>query len=120
MGVPIDLDTAQEAVADMIRQSPGLNPTPQLILNEVASFYKLEERQITGKSRQASLITARQTAMFLIREMTSMSLEQIGDKVFNKDHSTVSHSLQQVEKRRKEDPDYDSDVKSIIENIRGV
>jgi chromosomal replication initiator protein len=120
MGVPIDLDTAQKAVADMIRQNPGLNPTPQLILNEVASFYKLEERQITGKSRQASLITARQAAMFLIREMTNMSLEQIGDKVFNKDHSTVSHSLQQVEKRRKEDPDYDNDLKSIMENIRGV
>jgi chromosomal replication initiator protein len=120
MGVPIDLDTAQEAVADMIRQNPGINPTPQLILNEVASFYKLEERKITGKGRQASLVNARQTAMYLIREMTNLSLEQIGEKVFSRDHSTVSYALQRVEERRKEDPDYDNDLKSIIENIRGV
>jgi chromosomal replication initiator protein len=120
MDTPIDLHAAQEAIADMIRESPGLNPTPQLILSEVASFYKLDEPQITGKGRQASLVIARQTAMYLIREMTSMSLEQIGDKVFSRDHSTVSHSIQRVEERRKEDADYDNDLKSIVENIRGV
>jgi chromosomal replication initiator protein len=120
MDVTINLDMAQEALADMIRENPGLKPTPQLILNEVASFYKLEDQKITGKGRQASLVTARQTAMYLIREMTDMSLEQIGDKVFSRDHSTVSHSLQQVEKRRREDSDYDSELKAIIENIRGM
>jgi chromosomal replication initiator protein len=120
MGKPIDLDTAQRTISDMIRQNPGLNPTPQLILSEVSSFYNLEDRQITGKGRQASLVAARQISMYLIREMTNMSLEQIGDKVFSRDHSTVSYALQQVEKRRKEDSDYDSDIKSIIENIRGV
>ncbi|MCL2004118.1 MAG: chromosomal replication initiator protein DnaA [Oscillospiraceae bacterium] len=120
MSKPVDLDTAQEAVADMIRENPGLNPTPQLILKEVSSFYKLEEKQITGKSRQAELVTARQTAMFLIREMTDMSLEQIGVRVFSRDHTTVMHSIQRVEERRKSDSDYDNDVKTIIENIRGV
>jgi chromosomal replication initiator protein len=120
MGKPVDLDTAREAVADMIRENPGLNPTPQLILREVASFYKLEEKQITGSARQAALVTARQTAMFLIRVMTEMSLEQIGDRVFSRDHTTVMHSISRVEERRKEDPAYDNDVKTIIENIRGV
>ncbi|MDR0325358.1 MAG: chromosomal replication initiator protein DnaA [Oscillospiraceae bacterium] len=120
MASSLDLNTAQEVVADMIRQSPGLNPTPQLILGEVCSFYKLDERQITGKGRQADLVTARQTAMYLIRDMTSLSLEQIGDKLFSRDHSTVVHSVQRVEDRRKEDPAYDNDIKTIIENIRGV
>jgi chromosomal replication initiator protein len=120
MGKPVDLDTAHEAVADMIRENPGLNPTPPLILKEVASFYKLDEKQITGKGRQAALVTARQTAMFLIRDMTNMSLEQIGDKLFSQHHTTVMHSIERVRERRKEDPAYDDDIKTITENIRGV
>ncbi|MCL1806676.1 MAG: chromosomal replication initiator protein DnaA [Oscillospiraceae bacterium] len=120
MSSSLDLVTAQNVVADMIRQSPGLNPTPQLILSEVCSFYRLDERQITGKSRQAELVTARQTAMYLIRDMTSLSLEQIGDRIFSRDHSTVVHSIQRVEERRKEDTAYDNDIKTITENIRGV
>jgi chromosomal replication initiator protein len=120
MGKPVDIGTAREAVADMIRENPGLNPTPQLILSEVSSFYKIDEKQITGPGRQAALVTARQTAMFLIREMTAMSLEQIGERVFSRDHTTVMHSINRVEERRKSDVHYDSDVKTIIENIRGV
>jgi chromosomal replication initiator protein len=120
MGRPIDLEAAQLAVADMIRQSPGLNPTPHLIIGEVCSFYKLDERKVTGKGRQADLVAARQTAMYIIREMTNMSLEQIGDKVFSRDHSTVVYSIQRVEERRREDPAYDNDINTIIENIRGV
>jgi chromosomal replication initiator protein len=104
----------------MIRENPGLNPTPPLILKEVASFYKLEERQITGKGRQAALVTARQTAMYIIRELTEMSLEQIGDRVFSRDHTTVMYSIERVEERRRDDPAYDDDIKTIIENIRGV
>lgn len=120
MSSELDLAAAQNVVADMIRESPGLNPTPQLILNEVCAFFHLDERQITGKGRQAELVTARQTAMYLIRDMTNLSLEQIGDKIFSRDHSTVMHSIQRVEERRKEDPVYDNDIKTIIENIRGA
>ncbi|MDR0293955.1 MAG: chromosomal replication initiator protein DnaA [Oscillospiraceae bacterium] len=120
MSSATDLPAAQAVVADMIRESPGLNPTPQLIVSEVCAFYRLDERQITGKSRQAELVTARQTAMYLIRDMTDLSLEHIGEKVFSRDHSTVLHSIQRVEERRRDDPAYDNDIKTIAENIRGV
>ncbi|MDR1693507.1 MAG: chromosomal replication initiator protein DnaA [Oscillospiraceae bacterium] len=120
MRADIDLKAAQEAVADMIRENPGLNPTPQLIMRAVCDFYRLDERQITGKGRQAHLVTARQTAMFLFRDMTNLSLEQIGERHFSRDHTTVMHSIQRVEDRRREDTAYDSEVKTIIENIRGV
>ncbi|MDR1669520.1 MAG: chromosomal replication initiator protein DnaA [Oscillospiraceae bacterium] len=120
MRINIDLKAAQDAVADMIRENPGLNPTPQLILRAICDFYRLDERQITGKGRQANLVTARQTAMYLFRDMTNLSLEQIGERHFSRDHTTVMHSIQRVDERRREDPAYDNEIKTIIENIRGV
>lgn len=120
MGKPINLETAQEAITDLMRENPGLNPTPGLILGEICNFFHLDEVQVTGKSRQAELVQARQVAMYLIRTMTDLSLENIGEKIFSRDHSTVMHAIKRVEEQRERNAAFDNDIKTLIENIRGV
>ena len=119
MNKEVSIETAEEAIGDLIRENPGLNPTPPMIISAVCSFYRLDERQLLGKGRQADLVMARQMSMYLIRSLTAMSLDQIGDKVFGRDHTTVMHAIKQVEARRSVDASFDNDVKTIIENIRG-
>jgi len=120
MGKNVSIESAQEAIAELIRDNPGLNPTPEFILGQVCKFYRLDESQVTGKSRQAELVMARQVAMYLIRTMTGMSLENIGDKIFYRDHSTVMHPVKRVGEQRDRDAAFDNDIKTLIENIRGV
>lgn len=119
MATTIDIISAQQAIADLMRESPGINPTPQLIIHEICAFYRVEEHQLLGKSRQAEIVAARQAAMYLIRNMTGMSLEQIGDRVFSRDHTTVLHSVRKIEEQIRTDPAYDNEIKIIMENIRG-
>ena len=62
-------------------------------------------------------MAARQIAMYLIRSMTNMSLDEIGQVFDNRDHSTVLYSIQQVEKKMKQDAAFAEVVKEIKTNI---
>ena len=58
--------------------------------------------------------------MYLIRRMTSLSLSETGGEFSNRDHTTVLHSIEQVEKKMKKDPSFAETVKSIITNINST
>ena len=62
-------------------------------------------------------MAARQIAMYLIRAMTNLSLDEIGKVFDNRDHSTVLYSIQQVEKKMKKEPAFAEAVKEIKTNI---
>ncbi|MCL2082218.1 MAG: chromosomal replication initiator protein DnaA [Oscillospiraceae bacterium] len=119
MGKSIDVEMAGKAIADLMRENPGFNPTPMYILEEVCKFYNLEPSQITGKSRKGDIVRVRQIAMYLIRTMTSMSLENIGHRIFLRDHTTVLHAVKKVEEHKEHNPAFNNDIKAIIENIKG-
>ena len=72
-------------------------PTPSLIISEVCRFYSIEEETLRGTLKNKSTAEARQVAMYLIRKMTNLSLPDIG-REFGRDHSTVIHALNKVEK----------------------
>ncbi len=116
---PVDVTTAEKAIADLMRENPGLNPTPDMIISEVSAFYGVEERDILGKNRQADIVTARQICMYLVRSLTSMSLKEIGTKVFRRDHTTVMYAVEKVEEMRGTDDAFDKTINLLMENIRG-
>jgi chromosomal replication initiator protein len=116
----LTLEDARRAVGDLIRENPGINPTPEYIIREVCSFYNIEEKDILGKSRQSDIVLPRQVAMYIIRSLTDNSLQTIGDKVFRRDHTTVMHSVDKIERERLTDPRLDSEINIIIENIKGL
>ena len=72
---------------------------------------------IRGQQRIRDAVQARQIAMYLIRSMTNLSLDDIGKQFDNRDHSTVLYSIQQVEKKMKKDAAFAETVKEIKTNI---
>jgi chromosomal replication initiator protein len=69
------------------------------IMELVASYYRLDENALPGRSRKQEIVKARQLAMYFARHLTEKSLGSIGDHFGGRDHSTVIHSIKAVEDR---------------------
>ncbi len=114
----IDLTLAKEAVTDIFKENPGLNPTPEMIIREVSRYYCVPVEKLRGNGRSKETVIPRQVSMYLIREMTDYSLPEIG-KVFSRDHTTVLHSINKIESYLKDNNDMNNIIKTLKANIRG-
>ena len=117
LGSDTDEETVTRAIQDMLRRSNEYVPTPDTILRYICKLYGLEESVVRGQQRIRDAVQARQIAMYLIRSMTNLSLDEIGKQFDDRDHSTVLYSIQQVEKKMKKDPAFAETVKEIKTNI---
>ncbi|MDE6881444.1 MAG: chromosomal replication initiator protein DnaA [Oscillospiraceae bacterium] len=115
-GVEIDRETADRAIQDMSKSSE-YSITPEGIVREVCRYFRIEEDQIRGQSRSRDCLNARQIAMYLIRRLTSLSLDDTGRLFGGRDHSTVYNSVGKVEKRMGTDSNFAGTIKAIITNI---
>ncbi|MCD8144415.1 MAG: chromosomal replication initiator protein DnaA [Oscillospiraceae bacterium] len=116
MGSNLDIDTVIRAIRDLIRERNEFVPSPDEIIEETAKFYGLNPQEIKGLSRTKEINTARQISMYLIRHITTLSLKEIG-RVFNRDHSTVMHAIEKVERLVKENRDTAEIIKDIKANL---
>jgi len=87
-------ELANEALA-AIRTEPR-RVTCEMIQDAVADYYGIEVAELKGQKRNREIILPRQAAMFLIREMTDLSLPRIGDAFGGRDHTTVMHSCEKI------------------------
>ena len=94
--MPLDLPNISRAIDDMFKSEGSALPTPNLIISQVCKFYSIDEVVVRGTLKNKGTAEARQVAMYLIRQMTNLSLPDIG-REFNRDHSTVLHSIRKVE-----------------------
>ena len=117
LGNDTDEETVTRAIQDMLRRNNEYIPSPEAILEYISKFYSLDEAVIRGQQRIRDAVQARQIAMYLIRSMTNLSLDDIGKQFDNRDHSTVLYSIQQVEKKMKKDAAFAETVKEIKTNI---
>jgi len=100
-GESIDVRLASEALGVPIRrQKIGI---PE-ILNAVARHYNIRLSDLQGKRRTKSIVLPRQVCMFLARELTDLSLEEIGGYFGGRDHTTVIHACRLIRSRRQEEP----------------
>jgi len=90
-----DLDLAERALEDLIPDS-GQEIRPAMIMQETATYFGLGLGDLVSKSRSRPLTTARHVAMYLLREMTNLSLIKIGEH-FERDHTTVLHGVKKIE-----------------------
>ena len=116
MGMEITLPVVKEAIADIIKERPGLNPTPQMILDNVSEFYRVPVDRILSSSREKDIVHARQVVCLLLRDMAKMSLPQIGSFI-KRDHSTVMNSLEQIQKKMLESSEIAAGVADLRKNI---
>ena len=116
LNIPIDQTAVDRAIQDMIR-SNEFTITPENIIKEVCRYFRLEEDQIRGPSRSRDILNARQIAMYLIRRMTNLSLDETGKLFGGRDHSTTLNGVTKVENRMKNDNTFAETVKAIITNV---
>ena len=116
-GSNIDAATVTRAVRDMFKDPSDIMPTSDVIIEEVCNFYNIDNSALRGQGRTKDTPLARQVAMYLIREMTNLSLKEIGREFENRDHTTVLHSIERVEKLKKSTPEITEVIKDIRSNI---
>jgi chromosomal replication initiator protein len=92
-------------------------PTPEIIITETARYFGIPEDLIIGQNRQKNISYARQVAMYLCRTLVNTSLEDIGSRFDNRNHSTVLSSIRKIEDLVKTSPDVAGAVRDITSNI---
>ncbi len=114
----INIETAKEALKDiLIAQSRQISIDN--IQKTVADYYRIKMADLLSKKRTRNLTRPRQTAMSLARELTTMSLPEIGNAFGGKDHSTVIHACKMMENLRLSDTTIDADYKILLQTLRG-
>ena len=113
----VNEETVSRAIRDMLKKSNDFAPTPCIIVGYICSYFHVDEETLRGQSRSRDVVAARQIAMYLIRRMTSMSLNDIGKEFGDRDHSTILHSLDKVESTMRSNPAFAEKVKEITTNI---
>lgn len=115
--MPLDLPNVSKAIDDMFKTEGNALPTPSLIISQVCKFYSIEESVLRGTLKNKGTAEARQTAMYLIRKLTNLSLPDIG-KEFNKDHTSILYSIRKVEDALKKGNEQLRDnIRDITANI---
>ena len=117
MGDSVDKDTVFKAVKAMFKDRSDIVPTADVIIDEVCKFYNIDADALRGQGRTKDISLARQIAMYQIRSMTNLSLKEIGKEFDGRDHTTVLHSIDRIEKMVKEDPEIKEIIKDITANI---
>jgi chromosomal replication initiator protein len=116
----ITVDVAREALRDKLRAIEGLQHEGTALLTifsiqqAVAKEWGVTVDGLRSKTRTKTLTTPRQIAMYLVRELLSTQLVEIGNAFGGRDHSTVIHSLEKVQQSITQD----SDLKARINRIR--
>ena len=117
MGSNVDANAVTRAVRDMFKDTTDILPTAEVIIEEVGKFYSIEDADLRGQSRTKETSLARQIAMYLIRNMTKLSLKEIGKEFSNRDHTTVLHAIERIEDFCKSKPEIAEIVKDIRTNV---
>lgn len=98
----LDISLAQTVLRDIIDQDDANVVSPTDIIAATAAYFKLSVDDLYGSSRSQAVATARQIAMYLCRERTSLSLPKIGQLFGNRDHTTVMYAYKKISDLMKE------------------
>jgi chromosomal replication initiator protein len=91
-----DSAMAEMVLKDLFPDDREQEVSVQLIMDEVADYFSLTVEDLCSPSRSRQLVTARQIAMYLARELTDLSLPRIGKAFGGRDHTTVMHAKQKI------------------------
>ncbi|UCE79776.1 MAG: chromosomal replication initiator protein DnaA [Nitrospiraceae bacterium] len=116
-GEAIDLETSKKILKDIIHddEKPISIDAIQKI---VCEFYNIKLSDIKSKRRTKDVALPRQVAMFLSKQITNASLNDIGKQFGGKDHATVIYACRQIEDKRKKDDSFDRTIENLVQKIR--
>ena len=112
----ITINSVKRAIKDVIRVGAYI-PTPDVIIEETARYFSITSSDIRGQRRSKNVAKARQVSMYLIRNLTNLSLVDIGSQYEGRNHSTVLTSIRKIEELIKTDQETSATVRDISSNI---
>jgi chromosomal replication initiator protein len=118
-GKEITLELARDALKDFF-STKEKKITVSNIIEVVARFYNLRVEDFSAKKRDKTIALARQTAMFLCRELTDLSLPGIGAEFGGRDHSTVIHAINKINEKINEDLSFKTEIINLKKRIQGI
>lgn len=116
----ITLDLAIDALTDFVNKGMGEKNNIQRIQRIVAEYFQISVEDIRSKKRNSNISNPRQIAMYLCRTMTDESFPRIGIEFGGKDHSTVMHSVEKIEKEIKANKDLANQIEKLKKDISAV
>ena len=115
-GIPIDLTVAQDALEPSIHEGrPAL--TLDRITEVVAAHYQVKISDMRSKRRSRSISLPRQVIMYLARETTNLSLDEIGDHFGGRDHSTVLYAYTRVKNQVEQDSRFAAEIERLRDRL---
>jgi chromosomal replication initiator protein len=93
---PVELALAEQVLRDLVSDTEGGEITPALIMHETSEYFTVTVDALCSADRSRVLVTARQIAMYLCRELTDLSLPKIGQAFGGRDHTTVMHAYRKI------------------------
>ena len=114
---PITVELAEEAVKDLISPDARREITPELIIDIVAEHFNIKSEDILSQKRSADIVYPRQIAMYLCRQMTTNTVQSLGKAFGNRDHTTILHGADKINKMVISDENTKSTIDILIKKI---
>ncbi len=116
--ITVDVALAKTLLTDLLTKNSVKPRTDEQLLAEIAEFVGFSVEEIKGKSRQRPLVTARQTAMYVVRELTDLSYPAIARLFGGRDHTTVIHAVEKTQRVIKERKQVYEQVTALIKKFK--
>jgi chromosomal replication initiator protein len=119
-GQSMDMDLATEALKDIFPNGRPKQITMELIQQVVANYFKLRQEELLAKKRTRNVAYPRQIAMYLCRELTETSLPRIGEMFGGRDHTTVIHAYDKINREKNEDAKLINIIKELTRRLETI
>ena len=116
---PLTLEVAERVLSDIVSADQPRQITPKLILDATSSAFGFSVEELCGTSRRRPLVTARQVAMYIFRELTDYSYPAIAREFGGRDHTTVIHAVDKITNLMGERRQIYNQVTELLHQIRG-
>lgn len=116
-GVRPSIAVAKRAISDLINDDQPTPVTVDNIINEVARTFDVSPADIRSDKRSANISQARQVAIYVVEQVTSLSLKAIGTEFGNKHHSSIIYALKEIKNKIEKDVSLKATIDDIIKNI---
>ena len=117
-GEPITTELAKQQLADLLTNTEPKPRTDAELLYEIAAILGFEVDALKGKSRQRPLVTARQIAMYVFREFTDLSYPSIARLFGGRDHTTVIHAVEKIQRQMGERQAIYEQVTDVLQKLK--
>jgi len=117
MKKPINLEIAQKHLKNAYNTPRPANLSMDNVIRVIAEYFGLTPNDLKGKKRSQNIVSARQLAMYMGREMTEYSTTEIGQDFGGKDHTTVMYSIDKIKGKLLTDPTLETTIESLKRKI---